>query len=114
VPVEVRQAHLELARDRAGLADGNRALIKAARSLGWMLGRRNFDATYAAVKAPVLVVHGDQDRLVPVEFSLAIGRRYDWPVEVLPGVGHVPQMEVPELFVDVTLRWLETLMEAAV
>jgi pimeloyl-ACP methyl ester carboxylesterase len=114
VPAEVRQAHLELARERAELTDGNRALIKAARSLGWMLGRRNFAATYAAVEAPVLIVHGDQDRLVPVEFSLAIGQRYDWHVEVLRGVGHVPQMEVPELFVDVTLRWLHSLMEAAV
>jgi pimeloyl-ACP methyl ester carboxylesterase len=112
VPPEARQAHLELARERAGLPDGERALAQAARSLMKMLTRRNFAELYQRVRAPVFVVHGERDRLVPVEFSLAIGRRYDWSVEVLPDVGHIPMLEAPDRFVDVSLEWLDRLPRA--
>lgn len=112
VPAEARQAHLELARERAGLPDGERALAQAARSLLRMLTRRNFAQLYQRVRGPVLIVHGERDRLVPVEFSLAIGRRYDWSVEVLPDVGHIPMLEVPDRFVEVSLAWLDRLPRA--
>jgi pimeloyl-ACP methyl ester carboxylesterase len=112
VPAEARQAHLELARERAGLPDGERALAQAARSLLRMLTRRNFAQLYQRVRGPVLIVHGERDRLVPVEFSLAIGRRYDWSVEVLPDVGHIPMLEVPDRFVEVSLDWLDRLPRA--
>jgi pimeloyl-ACP methyl ester carboxylesterase len=115
VPKEVRDAHLELARRRAGLPDGERALAQAARSLLAMLARpRAFADTYGAVAAPVLIIHGEQDRLVPVQASLAIARRYGWAVQVLPDVGHVPMLEVPERFIQLTLGWLTTRLRAAV
>jgi pimeloyl-ACP methyl ester carboxylesterase len=58
-------------------------------------------------------VQGERDRLVPLEFSLAIGHRYGWPVQVLPDVGHIPMLEVPERFVDITLGWLVRPSQAA-
>jgi pimeloyl-ACP methyl ester carboxylesterase len=78
-----------------------------------MLARRNFSAIYEGVRAPVLIVQGERDRLVPLEFSLAIGRRYGWPVQVLPDVGHIPMLEVPDRFVVATLGWLDRLPQAA-
>jgi pimeloyl-ACP methyl ester carboxylesterase len=36
-----------------------------------------------------------------------IKRRRDWTLEVLEGVGHVPMMETPKLFLDVVNKWLE-------
>jgi pimeloyl-ACP methyl ester carboxylesterase len=113
VPLEAREAHLELARARAGLPEAERALAQAARSLLRMLARRNFSAIYEGVRAPVLIVQGERDRLVPLEFSLAIGRRYGWPVQVLPDVGHIPMLEVPDRFVEATLGWLDRLPQAA-
>jgi pimeloyl-ACP methyl ester carboxylesterase len=110
----VREAHLQLARERATSAEGERALIQAARGLARLLMRRNLAATYESVRAPVLVLHGERDRLVPVEFSLEIGSRYGWQVEVLPGVGHVPMLEAPARFLDVTLGWLDGALQAAV
>jgi pimeloyl-ACP methyl ester carboxylesterase len=115
VPEQAREAHLELARRRADRPDGERALAQAARSLLRMLARPgSFSATYGAVRAPVLIIHGDRDRLVPVQSSLAIGHRYGWAVEVLPDVGHIPMLEVPGPFVRVTLSWLDSLLRAAV
>jgi pimeloyl-ACP methyl ester carboxylesterase len=77
-----------------------------------MLTRRSFTQLYERVRGPVLIVHGERDRLVPVEFSLAIGRRYDWSVQVLPDVGHIPMLEVPDRFVEVSLDWLDRLPRA--
>jgi pimeloyl-ACP methyl ester carboxylesterase len=79
-----------------------------------MLARPDtFTSTYQSVQAPVLIVQGERDRLVPVRSSLAIGERYGWPVQVLPDVGHVPMLEVPEPFVQVTLGWLDGQLRAA-
>lgn len=113
VSPEARLAHLELARARAGLPAAERALAQAARSLLRVLARRNFSEVYEAVRAPVLIVQGERDRLVPLEFSLAIGGRYGWPVQVLPDVGHIPMLEVPDRFIDITLDWLDRLPQAA-
>jgi pimeloyl-ACP methyl ester carboxylesterase len=110
VPAELVQAHVEEALGRLE-ADGvgNRALIQAGRSLLRVLVRRHYDPVYEAVKAPVLMVHGDRDRLVPVECSLVIGQRHGWQVATLPGVGHVPMMETPQEFLQITQPWLAAL-----
>jgi len=91
----------------------HRALAQASRSLLWALRRRGLLSTYRAVRTPVLIVHGDRDRLVPVSFSRALGGRLGWPVVVLPGVGHVPMMEAPDDFLRVALDWLATQRPAA-
>ena len=62
----------------------------------------------------MLVVHGELDRLVPVDCSRAlVASRPDWALEVLDGVGHVPQIEVPERTASVVLSWLERTLPAA-
>lgn len=60
-----------------------------------------------AVAAPTLVVWGDADPIIgrPVVDGVA-RRRPDWDLEVLEGVGHVPQIEVPRTFVEVVTGWL--------
>lgn len=113
VPRDLVQALVDQETVRLPLPRSHRALAQATRSLLWALGRRGLTATYGEVSAPVLIVHGERDRLVPVGFSRAIGRRFGWHVEVLPDVGHVPMMEVPGEFVELTLRWLESHEPAA-
>jgi pimeloyl-ACP methyl ester carboxylesterase len=110
VPADLVQAHVEEALGRFE-ADGagDRALIQAARSLMRVLARRHYDPVYEAVRAPVLVVHGNRDRLVPVECSLIVGQRHGWKVATLPGVGHVPMMETPQEFLRITQPWLAAL-----
>jgi pimeloyl-ACP methyl ester carboxylesterase len=113
VPADMVHAHVDQETERLAWPRSYRALAQASRSLLWALGRRGLMRTYANVSAPVLVLHGAEDRLVPAAFSRAIGRRFGWHVEVLPGVGHVPMMEVPADFLRVTLGWLESHEPAA-
>jgi pimeloyl-ACP methyl ester carboxylesterase len=61
----------------------------------------------------VLVVHGRADRLVPVRFAEhALAGHPDWSMRLLPKVGHVPQMEAPERWLDAVGSWLAGLPAA--
>jgi pimeloyl-ACP methyl ester carboxylesterase len=113
VPQELVQALVDQETERMARPRSHRALAQASRSLLWALARRGLLPTYRRVGAPVLVVHGDRDRVVPVASSQSLGRRLGWRVEVLPGVGHVPMMETPDDLVSVTLRWLASQQPAA-
>jgi pimeloyl-ACP methyl ester carboxylesterase len=62
----------------------------------------------ARLRAPALLTQGTRDRLVPVAVSEAAARlRADWTVERMEGVGHVPQVEVPERWLASVTRWME-------
>ncbi len=50
---------------------------------------------------PTMAIWGDQDAIIPVEHAYAVQQtRPDVRVEVLPGVGHFPQVERPTEVVD--------------
>jgi pimeloyl-ACP methyl ester carboxylesterase len=85
------------------------AFLAAARSVSrWTLFRaERHRALLDAVRCPTLLVHGTRDRLVPVDLARqAARRRPEWDAAILEGVGHDPQLEVPERFVDVVRRWV--------
>jgi pimeloyl-ACP methyl ester carboxylesterase len=102
------EAHVELTRERASLGrQYSRAFLQATRSLGLRMADPRFWTKVKRVSAPTLVVHGDLDRLIPVLAARdLIRRRPDWTLEVLEGVGHVPMMETPELFLRVVNHWM--------
>jgi pimeloyl-ACP methyl ester carboxylesterase len=102
------EAHVQLTRERANLGRQNsRAFLQASRSLGFRMADPRFWNKVKKVQAPTLVVHGELDRLIPVAAARdLVKRRRDWTLEVLEGVGHVPMMETPQLFLDVVNRWL--------
>jgi pimeloyl-ACP methyl ester carboxylesterase len=53
------------------------------------------------IEAPVLLIHGRRDRLVPLTHAeAAAGKHHEWRLRVLEDVGHVPMLEAPA-------RWLE-------
>jgi pimeloyl-ACP methyl ester carboxylesterase len=55
---------------------------------------------------PVMVMHGRQDRLVPVTFARAVARRRPhWQYVELADCGHAPQLEAPDRFVDLVSGW---------
>lgn len=112
IPADVVAAHVALERDRQLSPRSQIALVQAARSLIWALGRSE-TAAYERVSTPALIIQGRNDRLVPAAFSEAIGRRYGWRVEVLPEVGHLPMLEAPDRFVDLVERWLASQRPAA-
>lgn len=61
----------------------------------------------AQVKQPVLVISGDDDRIVPVEQSMRLARELpnaQWIV--IPGCGHLPQEECPQEFLNAVLPFI--------
>jgi pimeloyl-ACP methyl ester carboxylesterase len=53
-----------------------------------------------------LIIHGSLDRVIPLAAARELARRRpDWQLRVLDGIGHVPMMESPQLFMDVVNDW---------
>jgi pimeloyl-ACP methyl ester carboxylesterase len=110
LPAAVLEQHMEVARARRGYPDLDEHFLVAARSLMGMLTRRSsYLATIKAIQAPVLLLHGEKDRLVTIGASRAVAAANpSWRFEVAPDVGHVPQLEVPSWTADHILDWLAT------
>lgn len=110
VPGEVVAAHLELARERETYPNIDAELVIAARSLLWVLARRQQHAAMLrSIDVPVLLLHGDKDRLVPIAAARhAAAANPLWRFEIAHGVGHVPQLEAPDWTIAHILDWLET------
>jgi pimeloyl-ACP methyl ester carboxylesterase len=110
VPEAVVAQHVAMVRARAGYPDAARDFLAAARSVLSTLGvvrGRAYRRLMASVTAPVLLLHGERDRLVPVQAARAVARRHsDWRMVVLPDAGHVPQLEAPAETARAILDWL--------
>jgi pimeloyl-ACP methyl ester carboxylesterase len=95
---------------RTRLDDGqmNSDMLAAARSLTLTVGRRReFASMLSQIMAPVLLLHGDQDRLVPIGAARAAVRANPtWRLEIAEGTGHVPQLEAPQWTAERIIAWL--------
>jgi pimeloyl-ACP methyl ester carboxylesterase len=77
----------------------------SATSSGFVSQRRML-AAIDRVAVPVLVVWGDQDRLVVRRtVDHALQRRPDWQLHVLESAGHNALLELPDAYVDAFLGW---------
>jgi pimeloyl-ACP methyl ester carboxylesterase len=66
------------------------------------------------IEAPALILFGDRDRLVPHRLGeLLASAMPAGELASLPGVGHVPQFEVPETTIELVRGFLEGLGQAA-
>ena len=115
VPREVFEAMVDVANESQRMAGARHAYLEAARSLVPLVGSAaRFKRLVDAVEQPTLLVHGEFDRLVPLAAAEALARRRpDWSFVVLDGVGHTPQMEAPERFVDTVRAWMSNEGRAA-
>jgi pimeloyl-ACP methyl ester carboxylesterase len=116
VPADAVASHVALARRRAMFAEAGHDIGKATRSVIATAGPGGYSyrAGIATLRCPVLLLHGERDRLVPVSAARAAARAYpSWSVIVLPDVGHVPQLEAPHDCADAILSWLDTAGRAA-
>ncbi len=115
VPAHVVEQHVDLARQRRDYDGADAELVAAAQSLMWVLadGSR-YRAAQQSISAPVLLMHGDRDRLVPIASARAAARANpSWRFEVAEGIGHVPQLEAPEWTADRILSWIAAHPEMA-
>jgi pimeloyl-ACP methyl ester carboxylesterase len=111
----VLEQHLEVARARRAYPDIDAQFLAAARSLMGVLARRkSYLATMRSISVPVLLLHGEKDRLVPIDASRAVAAANpSWRFRVAPDAGHVPQLEVPEWTAGRILDWLATDVQGA-
>lgn len=108
VDPKVVEAHVQLTRERGHLGAQNaRAFLQASRSIALRMADPRFWARVKRVTAPTLVIHGSLDRVIPLAAAKElVRRRPDWTLRVVEGVGHVPMMETPDLFLSVLYEWL--------
>jgi pimeloyl-ACP methyl ester carboxylesterase len=109
VPPEVIERSVTLLEEREDVEGMDKAFLTAARSLLRLLvDPRRYRAAMASIRVPVMLVHGDRDRLVPVAAARDIARRHpSWRYLELAEVGHVPQLQVPELLAKDVLAWMD-------
>jgi pimeloyl-ACP methyl ester carboxylesterase len=107
---ETREAHIELTEWRQNLEDPYQAFVEASRSLvGWLREDGPLPRYIEKVAAPTLLVHGDRDQVVSPRAARAVAaQRPDWTFRMLEDTGHIPQMERPDVFLDVVTGWLRT------
>jgi pimeloyl-ACP methyl ester carboxylesterase len=108
---DVIAEHVDVARQRASFTGVGGDLASATRSVLATAGVGGSGLAYRhgirAITQPVLVLHGEHDRLVPVSAARAAARANpSWTLVVLPDAGHVPQLEVPEECAALILSWL--------
>ncbi len=111
IPEDLVRLHVEQLVRLRGEADAGPAFLEASRSL-LALGRRREVVRWIvdAVSCPVLVIHGREDRLVPLGFAMgALEMRPEWAFRLIPKVGHVPQMEAPQRWLSAVEDWIERL-----
>lgn len=108
----------ELWRGYTGLADpdARAAFFRTLRAVVDSSGQSvsAVDRLYLASQAPLLIVWGDADSLIPVEHAHAAhaaiaGSR----LEVFPGVGHFPHVEAPERFLGCLEDFIDTTSPAS-
>ena len=109
LPAHTIDRSITLIEQRQDVPGMDKAFLSAARSLLRLLvDPRSYRAAMASIRVPVLMVQGDEDRLVPVAAARDIARRHPaWRYLELPGVGHVPQLQVPERVAGEFLAWLD-------
>lgn len=113
IPARIIDEHIALAHRRHEIPNTEADLLLAARSLGWMMfRRREFAAMLRRLRLPVLLVHGDSDRLIPVAAArAAAAANPGWRFELGVGVGHVPMVEAPAWTAGLLLDWLPAALE---
>ena len=107
VPPDMIDAAVALIDARADAAGLDHAYLQAARSLlRFGAGRSRYNAMMRGLPMPVLLLHGEKDRLVPVESARAAAANAPhWTFETFPNVGHVPMMEIPDIIDDRIQKW---------
>jgi len=114
LPAHTIERSISLVEQRQDVAAMDKAFLSAARSvLRLLVDPRSYRTSMAAIDVPVLLVQGDVDRLVPVAAARDIAARHpEWEYLELPGVGHVPQLQVPDQLATKVIAWLAATAEA--
>ena len=103
---DLRRRMIELTAERLTWPEAAPAYADAARSLvGYLAWGIHRDLAVAAATTPTLLIHGSDDQLVPLHAARHAARLHGLELHVLEGVGHAPQLEVPDRLLDAVGSW---------
>ncbi len=114
IPRWVVDVGIEYAYERRGDEMAMDDLMSAARSLVRVLARpgpvQRAAAAVDAARVPVMLIHGDHDRLVDVDVARKFVRQHPrWRYEEAAEIGHVPMLEAPEWTAEKIRSFLDSL-----
>lgn len=99
---------VDQATERRAYTWSDDAFLGAVRSIMRVLtvGRKQYLGILDGLRLPTLLVHGEQDRLVPIAAArLLVARNPHIPLVALSDVGHAPQLEVPDQLAKSLRTW---------
>mgnify|MGYP003622951893 CR=1 FL=1 len=108
IPEDIVQAHIDLVNLQREKYDWvELALVESATSLVRTTARRRqYRRMLQGIPVPTLLMQGTRDRLVPYQAGLWLHKqRPDWAWRPLRGLGHMAQMENPELVLATVREW---------
>ncbi len=110
VPTDVIDAGVRTINQRSARDFPPADVIKAGRSVVQRMSRTpQLRRAMASIQQPVLLIHGDRDRLVPVAAARQAAKRFpSWRLEVAEDIGHVPMLEAADWTAARVLDWLRT------
>jgi pimeloyl-ACP methyl ester carboxylesterase len=91
--------------DRAKQPSVNAANRTLLRTIGT---KRVADDDLRKIKAPVALIWGRHDRVMPLKYAERASREFGWPLHVIEDAGHVPMAEQPAAFGAALRAILET------
>jgi pimeloyl-ACP methyl ester carboxylesterase len=105
------EAMVQLTQSRQANPDAAEAMAQAARSIVRdYIAPPSYRRLVEGIGRPALVIHGQQDRLVPVNFAQrATADHPNWDLVIFPDTGHIPMIEQPDRFVATVHEWLPRL-----
>jgi pimeloyl-ACP methyl ester carboxylesterase len=108
VPADARAAMAAMTRSHRTVPWTIPSFIQADRSLARRIfNPRRFAALVDRVTQPALLIHGMEDPLVSIDSARWLAAKQPgWDFVAIEGVGHVPMLEAPEMFVELVAKWL--------
>ncbi|MFI9384905.1 alpha/beta fold hydrolase [Kutzneria sp. NPDC052558] len=105
---QLTEASVAMVDQRREIPGKEESFLGATRSLLRLLSRGDrYRRIMAGISAPVLLISGAEDRLVPIAAARrAAAANPTWDSLFLPGVGHTPQLESPATVIDAVSTWL--------
>jgi pimeloyl-ACP methyl ester carboxylesterase len=82
---------------------------EAAARIFWPLGNTKLEKRLPLITAPTLLVWGSEDRIIPRSYAdkFAAGIKGKTEITVIPGAGHLAELDKPEETAAAILRWMK-------
>jgi pimeloyl-ACP methyl ester carboxylesterase len=112
IPDEIVRLHADMIAELRADPAAEAAFLEAARSItSYVKSRDAGRRAMSNVRAPVLVIHGRNDRFVPVGYAeTALASYPAWRGRIFAHVGHVPQMEAAARWLAEVADWYTSVL----